>query len=517
MPRRVWLLAVFLLPVAGLAAHHWNWGAPSVFGDHAQYLAHARALVEGKSYTDIGYIYHPRAAMVGPRAYPPGLPLTLAPIVAFAGTESPLIRVLMLVTLLAFAYLAYRRLAMDIAPWQAALAVGFAAFALEARYATLIPLSDAGLCVLLWATILAVDSAAKWTWPRIALVTALGFAAIAYRIAGAALVPALALYAALTWQRHRGRALIPVAVWTVAGVSLLATDAISLPFSANLLPRLSGVVGRLENMVEVYRLAVFDAELYPFGSDALNDAYHVFASIAVVAGVAALLWRLRHSMLTATVIMYVALLLASPVINARYLWPLYPVIAAGLVLGVSAACGVVARRVSWFPRRPLATAALLTIVLLGAYWRESRVPAPPSIEKRPATLALVEWLRTTHQRTPMRVLAPNPRRLTLATRIPAMSALIVPPSTHLQAMLDERLTHLIWHPGAAEECRARLANELPTIFPDRFVLEYSNPEYRVYRLLYLSEPLPAAPAEEKMPRASLCVSRGQPAHEETPR
>ncbi|MGH7694019.1 MAG: hypothetical protein ACRENH_03515, partial [Gemmatimonadaceae bacterium] len=69
-----WMFIIAMLPFAVLAAHHWNWGAPPGFGDHAQYLAHARAIVDGRAYTDVGYIYHPAAPMVGPRAYPPGLP-----------------------------------------------------------------------------------------------------------------------------------------------------------------------------------------------------------------------------------------------------------------------------------------------------------------------------------------------------------------------------------------------------------------------------------------------------------
>ena len=169
--RVFWRFVVFLLPFAVLAAHHWNWGPPAGAGDYAQYLVHARAIVEGRPYTDIGYIYHPGAPMVGPRAYPPGLPLTLAPIVAFAGVHSPLIRVLMLATVLAFAFFAFRDWRWHIATVAGRDGGGHPPLSPGSalRHAG-IPAPDAGLCALLWAAVLAVDRAESWTWRRIALV-----------------------------------------------------------------------------------------------------------------------------------------------------------------------------------------------------------------------------------------------------------------------------------------------------------------------------------------------------------
>ena len=105
-----WLIA-FLIPFAALAVHQWGWGPPTDAGDYAQYLLHAKALVEGRPYADTGYIFHPDAWVIGPRAYPPGLPLTLAPFVALVGVHSRLFRLLMLANVVAFAYLAARRLA----------------------------------------------------------------------------------------------------------------------------------------------------------------------------------------------------------------------------------------------------------------------------------------------------------------------------------------------------------------------------------------------------------------------
>jgi hypothetical protein len=99
-------LAVLLVPFFVLLALRWNWPPSATSGDYAQYLSHARALVEGRPYSDIGYIFQPAASLIGPRNYPPGLAVTLAPVVALGGVHSPLVRLLMLACVVLFVTLA---------------------------------------------------------------------------------------------------------------------------------------------------------------------------------------------------------------------------------------------------------------------------------------------------------------------------------------------------------------------------------------------------------------------------
>ncbi|HEV8364940.1 MAG TPA: hypothetical protein VGQ52_15610 [Gemmatimonadaceae bacterium] len=476
-----WLFVIAMLPFAVLTAHHWNWGAPPGFGDHAQYLAHARAIVEGRAYTDIGYIYHPAAPMLGPRAYPPGLPLTLAPIVALFGVDSPMNQVLMIVSIVAFAYLAFRRLELAIAPWQAALAVGFAALGVESRFGSVVPLSDPGFCALLWGLVLAVDTTSRWTWQRIALVTALGFAAMAYRIPGVAVVPALTLYALVTWRQHGGRALIPVALWAVAGVAVLLSGMFDLPFRQYLLPRLDEIGDRITSMSRVYKASVFDLELYAFPREKLNDAYHLIASLLLVAGAGALLWRYRRTMLTATVLAYVAILFVSPVSDGRYLWPMYPVLAAGMVIGATAVSRSITRYVRWYPRSAVPVAIALVIIMLGALRAELGVSAPLSLDRLPDAKQLFAWMRDRNNKQPMRAMFVNPRVLSIETGVASMGALALRPHLQLHALREREISHIVWQNTETNNCRARLLNSLPRIYPKHFVLEYQNPTFRVYR------------------------------------
>ena len=479
--RAGWLLLIALIPFLVLAAYHWSWGAPPGFGDHAQYLSHARALVEGRGYTEIGYIYHPAAPMLGPRAYPPGLPLTLAPLVALGGYDSWLIRACMIATLLLFAYLAYRRLVLAMAPWQAALGVGLTALAIEIQYGSIVPLSDPGFCALVWGAILAADTAHSWTWRRVALVTALGFGAMAYRLPGVVVVPALVMHALLTWRDHRGRAMIPAFVWGIAGGLALLSGRVALPFQAHLFPSLADFLERLTNIARVYRASVFDLELYPFPTGPLNDAYHLAVSIPLLLGTAALLWRYRRSMLTWFVIAYVAMLIVSPAIDGRYLWPLYPVLAGGLLLGLTALWRGAARLVRARPH-PAPVAAALGLVLLTGVWRALQAAPPRSLDRDPDALALFDWLQTHNAREPMRVAFHNPRVLTLRTRVPAMGGILATPSAHIRALRDVEITHIIWQKAETNACRARLLNALPREFPTLFSVDYENPTFRVYRL-----------------------------------
>ena len=59
-----------------------DWG-----DDFSMYIHHAQNIAHGKSYVETGYIYNPLNPAVGPRAYPPGFPLLLAPVVKLFGLD----------------------------------------------------------------------------------------------------------------------------------------------------------------------------------------------------------------------------------------------------------------------------------------------------------------------------------------------------------------------------------------------------------------------------------------------
>lgn len=475
-----WLLA-FLIPFVVLAVIQWDWAPPATAGDYAQYLLHAKAIVDGRPYADTGYIFHPDAWTIGPRAYPPGFPLTLVPIVAVVGTHSQLFRLLMLASLAAFAYLAWRRLEMDIDPWQAAVGVGFATFAIEVRRGTLAPISDAGFAALVWATVLAVDTTKDWTWRRSLLVTALGGAALAYRTAGIAVIGAFVVYVLLTWRTHRGRAAVPIAIWGVGGVLALLT----MVRAADLSSLLSGggnVIAHLTIVGREYAPSVVVPLLRPTSIAAINRAYYLFGVCAMALGILLLIPRLGRSFLGATCAVYVLMLVLAPVGEERYLWPLYPVAASALAVGSMRLFEWL--RIYWpsLPSRRCAV-AILGVVAAAALYSEGSRTRPDALVGTSNGAALFAWLRQTSEATPMRVAFFNPRVVALEAGVPAVGPLARDPGGQLRGYTEERISHVICQSDDKSVYAQRVINRLPQLFPDRFSLDYENPEFRVYRLL----------------------------------
>ena len=75
-------IALGLVPFLALVALHWKLEPPAEAGDYALYILHAENLLSGNSYGDTGYLFTPLNWAIGPPAYPPGLPLTIAPLLA---------------------------------------------------------------------------------------------------------------------------------------------------------------------------------------------------------------------------------------------------------------------------------------------------------------------------------------------------------------------------------------------------------------------------------------------------
>lgn len=56
-------------------------------GDFAQYILHARNIVEGIRYEDTGYLYNPHYPQLGPKTYPPMYPIAIVPLIKIWGID----------------------------------------------------------------------------------------------------------------------------------------------------------------------------------------------------------------------------------------------------------------------------------------------------------------------------------------------------------------------------------------------------------------------------------------------
>lgn len=487
LPSRLWwprlTAALALAPAVTLMLLHWHLLPPIATTDYAQYILHAKALLEGRPYGDTGYLFTSYAPHVGPRLLPPGLPLTLAPIIAIVGSNSPLLRLVEVGSLIAFGVLVWQYLSTRESPLVAAGVTAMLLVSLESSYASTVLLSDPGFCALLWALIITVDGGqGRWSWGRVAGVTVLGFMALSYRVAGVAIVPAVGIWAVLNRRRTGPRAMVPAIVWSAAAVAV-AVLGFALPAAPSGLREVGFEVlwERVTSSVREYRLAVFDSQLYPFAVNALNDAYHgIAALLSVVGAVHYLRVRPWQSFLFVFSATYCVMILLTPVRDWRYLWPLYPVVLLFFLTGLRIVVSFALR-----PRRRVAewvTVGAAAAVTLLATVRIARQPDPPSLLGLADVQDLFDRVRETSQGRLVRYSFLNPRVLTLEAGVEAMPWFAAASLERaLTEFEDQGITHLVLGDiGVAPDARVFL-EKLVAAHPARFTLEYENRTFRVLR------------------------------------
>ena len=436
----IWLWLLALAPFVVLMARQWSYGCGLVCGDYAQYYLHADALLHGRSYSDIGYIYTQYNPWIGPPAQPPGFPLTLVPIFALFGQNRTAIKLLLQVSALVFLVCAGLRIARTEGRLAGAAVVMITGVALASMNASDSALSDLGFCALFWAFILIADRPGDWSKGRIAALTVLGLAAMSYRTAGAALIPAMALYA-FTGQNRR-RAITPLVIW----ICVAAVVAIRLPVATAVLSRMDVTPQALLNnvartLVFALRSSIFESLLYPFPWQMANGAYHVLGTLVMAWGFVRMLRREWRSMAVALFVAYVAMLVIVPVRETRYSWPILPVFAWAFYEGLVALCALLPR---WDAGRAhrAAFASCAAIALLSAALVFQRPPRD-SLFDHPEVHALFARVAALPRSPATRVVFTNPRVLTWKTGVPAMGAFETSTPNTMAELRRNRISHVV--------------------------------------------------------------------------
>ena len=84
--------------------------------DFGLYVLHARNIVNGDSYDETAYLHNPLYGLIGPRAYPPILPLALAPVYKWFGFNATVMKIAVCTFFFAVLWVLYSTYRMQL-PW----------------------------------------------------------------------------------------------------------------------------------------------------------------------------------------------------------------------------------------------------------------------------------------------------------------------------------------------------------------------------------------------------------------
>ena len=473
------------LPFVLLVAWNWHYGPIAALGDWAQYMLHADALLHGRSYGDIGYIFTNRNPFIGPPTQPPGLPAVLVPLLALTdgAREASVYKMLMVAFALAFLGGALAYFTRHAGPMVAAATVMLTGLWLEAGFVTNAVQPDVGFCAFVWGILYLVDRDRPWRWRDAIIVSVLGIAALAFRVAALPLVPAVAVYAWMHRRENGARAFIPVVVWGVCGLVAAVAIPGALTFGRLIVSDPARLVHNVAEAARVYPFATLDLFLYPFPWNRANDVYHiVFAAMAVVGGLS---WLRASStrLLTLFAVFYLGMLFVLPAQDGRYLMPLAPLVLYAGVTGTAMTVRWLARRlgrelrVSADGRTALAAGVLISATTLGF---QTVKPQPTVLLDAPGVSGVFETLRSAHQVAPVRAVFMNPRVLTWTTGVPAMGFFLAEPDTTLAEFRARHITHVVVGDLATDPLRAPSIERAVAERPDAFRRVFAEGVFTVY-------------------------------------
>ena len=240
-----------------------------------------------------------------------------------------------------------------------------------------------------------------------------------------------------------------------------------------------GVASTIPRLAAVYGQAVASSALYPLWSRSADDVYHALIAIPLLIGGYLFFKQQLRSAAACFLLMYVLVLFFSPVREGRYFWPLVPITAAMIATGLlwlGARFAPIAARPA-FPKFVLGS---LGLVMVGAAWNLSRMPARPSIFSDPNTVSLFDWLKTTSDSTRMRVVFTNPRVLTLETNIPAMGIPFGDPPAVVAEFDLKGITHVVVPRANITRNSERNLITVVRAKPEFFPTVFSNASHEVH-------------------------------------
>ncbi len=311
-----------------------DWG-----GDFAQYIGHAKNIASGKPYAEIGYIYCPYYPTKGPREYPPGFPMLLAPIYRIFGLSFLAFKLEILAFLLGSTIvlvLFSREYLSDVSKGVFILLFAMNPYVVSLKDHVIsdIPFLFFVFVFLVWTN--KVYESKGFTLKAAAICGVLIFVSYLIRGPGLLLIPTLLVYDVYSHRKISGFALIAVSVSVVLTLLSKVFFHSETSYVEQFLRWRPGVVPYNIR----YYLSAF-SELWPQIAGIQASKYVLFVSASLLAAVG-LGVRRRISIGEIFLAGYVALILLFPFRQGlRYFLPVIPFYFLYLLVGVEFATKMV--------------------------------------------------------------------------------------------------------------------------------------------------------------------------------
>lgn len=452
-----------------------DWG-----DDFALYIQHARNIAAGVPYAETGYIYNPHNSVVGPRSYPPGFPVLLAPVVGVFGLDLRPMKVLIVLCFVGVLLLVrevFRRDLPDRYTAALILVMGLSPYFWDFKDHVV---SDIPFLLLTLLSLSFYQRAAETDRHRLAYAALAGvaaYAAFAIRVVGIVLIPTFLAHGLLRRRRVGQVSLVACGICVV----LVGVQSALGAQDGSYLDTLTASATTIGNNAINYMRA---------GSDIWDNGYTELGRKAVfllTAGLGAYGYvRSVRVSSTVTPLEVFPWLYALPVVvwpanqGTRFLIPLIPFYLYYCMLGL--------RDLELWQRRNVGLTACLLVIGItyaGKYSTLNYGPLPSGVATA-ESVALFDFVKRMTDRTDVFVFS-KPRALALFTERRA-SAPFAPddPCRLWQFLTEIEATYVITGPPGLPE--AAYLDGFVSRFPAAFRRVFGNRHLEVYRIAALATP-----------------------------
>jgi hypothetical protein len=355
-----------------------DWG-----DDFSLYIRHAQNIARGEPYAESGYLYNPQNPAVGPRLYPPGFPLLLAPVVGNFGLDLRPMKILVLTFFLGSLLVMiplFRNVLSTPSVAVLVLSVGLNPFFWELKDHVLSDVPFLFFTLLSLLFFMQADTAHRSSSHRLTLAVLSGvtaYVAYATRTLGLILIPCFVAHDLIRFRRISTNAALATAV----ALAFAGLQQVVWLRDASYFDQISNPVTAAQQNVPAYVRALSDLWENGYSDNARRVAFLVTAALAALGYLTS--FRTGVSVLQLFPPLYLAPVMMWPSYQGmRFLIPIVPFYFCYCLLGVRWVDAAAERR--WNARNAV-LAVFLVVVLVsysGRYSTEQFGPLPEGIAKK---------------------------------------------------------------------------------------------------------------------------------------